>query len=69
MSRQELKEDNAEAVQVKDSLFKNPAVGALLYNAGNIGTSFDFGEDHGTKLTVSCGSKEQEQSEAVQGYL
>lgn len=26
--------------QVKDSLFKNPAVGALLYNAGNIGVSF-----------------------------
>jgi 1-acyl-sn-glycerol-3-phosphate acyltransferase len=24
-------------LQVKDSLFKNPAVGALLYNAGNIG--------------------------------
>ena len=26
--------------QVKDSLFKNPAVGALLWHAGNIGMSF-----------------------------
>jgi hypothetical protein len=26
-------------MQVKDSLFKNPAVGAMLYNAGNIGVS------------------------------
>jgi hypothetical protein len=28
-----------DSMQVKDSLFKNPAVGAMLYNAGNIGVS------------------------------
>jgi hypothetical protein len=28
--------------QVKDSLFKNPAVGALLWHAGNIGMSIQL---------------------------
>lgn len=41
----------ADSPQVKDSLFKNPAVGALLYNAGNIGKySQTLTADHGRRL-------------------
>jgi hypothetical protein len=51
--------------KVKDSLFKNPAAGAFMRNAGNIGTRMT----DVLPLTISRGPQDQEQPAALPWYL